>query len=86
MSLLFPHFLLFGLFWGAYYGWGRRGGGLILGWKNALLIWGAYIRGAYTRGGLFTEFYGIQRLLILSPKTYSRKIPQKSVHENDLFR
>ena len=36
-------------------------GGLIFGWKNALLIWGAYIRGSlYTGGGLFTEFYGIK--------------------------
>ena len=31
-----------------------HGGGLIFGWKNVLLIWGAYIG-----EGLFMEFYGI---------------------------
>ena len=39
-----------------------HGGGLIFGWKNVLLIWGAYIWGSlYTGGGegLFMEFYGI---------------------------
>ena len=49
------------------YTWGAGGlysSGLIFGWKNALLIWGAYIRGSlYTGrvggGGLFTEFFGI---------------------------
>ena len=35
-------------------------GGLIFGWKNALLIWGAYIRGnLYTGGGGL--IYGILR-------------------------
>ena len=37
-----------------------HGGGLIFGWKNALLIWGAYIWGSlYTGGGLFMEFYSM---------------------------
>ena len=44
-------------------GGGLYSAGLIFVWKNALLIWGAYIRGSlYTGGGgegdLCTEFYG----------------------------
>ena len=45
---------------------GGGGGGLIFGWKNALLIWGGGGRlifgGAYTRGGGL--IYGILRYLI----------------------
>ena len=43
------------------YTWGGGGlylGGLIFGWKNRLLIWGAYIRGSLYTGGII---YGILR-------------------------
>ena len=46
------------------YGWAYTGG-LIIGMVRVLVNWWAYTWGAYIRGGLYSEVYGISVFLFL---------------------